>query len=164
MRATPPDFFSLNRLEGDRWAVGVVDGPQGSPIGCIAVAERTVYLHGRPTPTMYVSDLKVHSEHRGTGAADTLTAYAREKCVAAGGDDIPTFVTILAGNRAMERRLTGPRGLPNMQRFATIRSHSVSLLWHRRPPSVDGSRVERGRIEDLDDMAALWQQVAPSAS
>jgi len=156
-----PDFFALNRLEGDRWSVGVVDSPEGSPIGCIAVAERTVYLHGRPTPTMYVSDLKVHPQHRGTGAADTLTAYAREKCVAAGGEDMPTFVTILAGNRSMERRLSGPRGLPNMHRFATIRSHSVSLLWHRRPPSVDGTRVERGRIEDIDDMAALWQQVAP---
>ncbi len=157
-----PDFFALNRLEGDRWSVGVVDGPQGSPVGCIAVAERLVHLHGRPTPTMYVSDLKVHPRHRGAGAADTLTAYAREKCVAAGGDGIPTFVTILAGNRSMERRLSGPRGLPNLHRFATIRSHSVSLLWRRRPPPVvDGGRVERGQIEDIEEMAALWQQVAP---
>lgn len=170
-----PDFFALNRLEGDRWSVGVVDGPQGSPVGCIAVTERTAYLGGRPTRTMYVSDLKVHPQYRGTGAADTLTAYAREQCMAAGGPgwgprttgrEIPTFLTILAGNRSMERRLSGPRGLPNLHRFATIRSHSVSLLWRRRPPALDGGPIERGRIErgqagDLEEMADLWQRVAP---
>jgi len=156
-----PDFFTLNRLEGDSWSVGVVDGPEGSPVGCIAVAERTAYLHGRPTRTMYVSDLKVHPDHRGTGVADTLTAYARDRCVAAGGDDMPTFVTILAGNRPMERRLGGPRGLPNMHRFATIRSHAVSLLWRRRPPDLDGSRVTRAQVDDVEEMAELWQKVAP---
>ncbi|MEO7443112.1 MAG: hypothetical protein ABIW46_06225, partial [Acidimicrobiales bacterium] len=44
-----PDFFALNRLEGDHFEVGVVDGPDGTPVGCIAVAERRVYLHGQPT-------------------------------------------------------------------------------------------------------------------
>jgi len=156
-----PDFFALNRIEGDRSSVGVVDGPHGSPIGCIAVAERTAYLHGRPTRTMYVSDLKVHPHHRGSGAADALTAYARDKCLAAGGEEIPTFLTILAGNRSMERRLGGPRGLPNMVRFATIRSHAVSLLWRRRPPAPDGARVERATVDDIEEMADLWQQVAP---
>jgi len=155
-----PDFFSLNRLEGDRWSVGVVDDAQGVPIGCVAVAQRTAYLHGRSTQTMYVSDLKVHPDHRGTGAADALTAYAREECQAAGGDEIPTFLTILAGNSSMERRLSGPRGLPNLHRFATIRSHSVSLLWRRRPSPTNG-RVERGQIEDIEEMAELWQRVAP---
>jgi len=156
-----PDFFSLNRLEGDNWSVGVVDDPDGVPIGCVAVAQRTAYLHGLPTPTMYVSDLKVHPEHRGTGAADALTAYARERCQVAGGDEIPTLLTILAGNRSMERRLSGPRGLPNLHRFATIRSHSVSLLWRRRPPQPQPGRVERGRPDDIEEMAALWQRVAP---
>jgi S-adenosylmethionine-diacylglycerol 3-amino-3-carboxypropyl transferase len=156
-----PDFFALNRLEGDRWRVGVVDGPDGRPVGCVATAERDVYLDGRPSPSMYVSDLKVHPDHRGTGAADALTGFARQACVDAGGEHVPTFLTILAGNRAMERRLEGPRGLPFLHRIATLRSHSVSLLWRRRPPRVDGLRVERGEPEDIEEMAALWQEVAP---
>ena len=156
-----PDFFALNRLEGDRWRVGVVDGPDGRPVGCIATAEREVYLDGRPSPSMYVSDLKVDPRHRGTGVADELTAFARRACLEAGGEHVPTFLTILAGNRAMERRLRGPRGLPHLRRVATLRSHSVGLLWPRRPPGPDGLCVERGDVQDIEEMAALWQAVAP---
>lgn len=155
-----PDFFALNRLEGERFDVGVVDGPAGTPVGCIAVAERTVYLHGVATRTMYVGDLKVHPDHRGAGAADALSAYARDLCRDARGDDLPTLVTILAGNRSMQRRLGGQRGLPHLHRFATIRSHSVSLLWRRRPPRAE-LRVTRAEPGDLEEMAWLWRQVAP---
>ncbi len=42
-----PDFFALNRLEGDRWKVAVVDGPLGDPVACVATAERRVWVHGR---------------------------------------------------------------------------------------------------------------------
>ena len=152
-----PDFFALNRLEGDRWWVGVVDDREGTAIGCVAVAERMVYLHGKPTRSMYVSDLKVHPDYRGTSAADSLSAYARQITEV---DSVPTFLTILAGNQSMEKRLSGPRGLPHMHRFATIRSHSVSLLWRRRIAS-HGVNVSRGRPEDIEQMADLWQTVAP---
>jgi hypothetical protein len=157
-----PDFFALNRLEGDRWRVGVVDGPDGTAVGCLAIAERTVYLHGRPARTMYISDLKVHPDHRGGPAADALCEYARAVWLAAGGDTIPTFLTILAGNRSMQARLTGPRGLPNLHPFATVRAHSISLLWRRRTvPLDDGGWIEPAGPDDIEEMAALWQRVAP---
>lgn len=155
-----PDFFALNRLEGDDFEVGVVDGPAGTPVGCIAVAERRAYLHGQPARTMYVGDLKVLPEHRGAGAADRLSAWAGDRCRARGGDDVPTLVTILAGNRSMQRRLAGVRGLPHLHRFATIRSYSVSLLWRRRPPRTD-LRVEQASAADAEEMAGLWREVAP---
>jgi hypothetical protein len=110
---------------------------------------------------MYVSDLKVDPRHRGSGAADALTAFAREVCLEAGGGHVPTFLTILAGNRAMERRLSGPRGLPHLRRIATLRSHSVSLLWPRRSPRVDGVRIERAGWDHVEEMAARWREVAP---
>jgi GNAT superfamily N-acetyltransferase len=155
-----PDFFALNRLEGDRWRVGVVEGRSGAIAGCVAVAERLAYLHGRPTHIVYVGDLKVHPAHRGGVVADELTRYAREACRAAGGDSVPTLLTILAGNQPMERRTAGPRGLPRFTRFATIRSHSVPLLWRRRPPATH-LRVFRGTAADVEEMADLWQRVAP---
>ena len=154
-----PDFFALNRLEGDAWRVGVVDGPDGRPVGCIAVAERTVHLGGHPTPAMYVSDLKVHPDHRGAGVADALTAWARDACVEAQGQDAVVYLTILAGNRAMQRRMSGPRGLPHLATVATLRTHTVSLLWRRRPPDA-GLTVTPASAADLDEMAALWSAVA----
>jgi GNAT superfamily N-acetyltransferase len=156
-----PDFFALNRLEGEDFEVGVVDGPAGSPVGCIAVAERRAHLHGAPATTMYVGDLKVLPGHRGTGVADALSEWARDRCRARGGDGVPTLVTILAGNRSMQRRLAGVRGLPHLHRFATVRSWSVSLLWRRRPPSTDVRVTRRAGGADVEEMAALWQRVAP---
>ncbi len=155
-----PDFFALNRLEGESWRVGVVDGPDGIPVGCIAVAERAVYLNGEPVQAMYVSDLKVRPDQRGGGVADALTTWARNACVEAGGPEVLTFLTILAGNRAMARRMPGPRGLPHLERVATFRTHTVPLLWRRRPPDA-GVTVAAAGPADLEEMAALWARVAP---
>ncbi len=155
-----PDFFALNRLEGEAWRVGVVDGPDGRAVGCIAVAERTVHLDGAPTPAMYVSDLKVHPEHRGADVADALTVWARDVCIDARGEDGLAFLTILAGNRAMQRRMPGPRGLPHLTTVATFRTHTISLLWRRRPPDA-GVTITRATDDDLEEIAALWATVAP---
>jgi GNAT superfamily N-acetyltransferase len=156
-----PDFFALNRLEGASWRVGVVDDPASDGVaGCIAVAARTVYRNGQPTPAMYVSDLKVRPEHRGTGVADALTAWARDACVETGGPDVLAFLTVLAGNRAMERRMAGPRGLPRLRRVATFRTHTVPILWRHRVPDADVT-ITRAEPSDLEEMAQLWSHVAP---
>ena len=98
-----PDFFALNRLEGDRWRVGVVDGADGAAVGCVAVAEREAWLNGVARTVLYVGDLKVHPAHRGGGAADALEEWVRAACEQWGGPEALVHLTILAGNRAMER-------------------------------------------------------------
>ena len=156
-----PDFFALSRVEGDCWRVGVAESSNGAIVGCVALAKRTVYLQGRPQETIYLSDLKVHPAYRGLGVADSLSRYVRDASEAIGGPDIPALLTVLAGNRPMERRAAGPRGLARLTRFTTIRSYAVSLLWRRRIPASD-LRVCRARLENVEEMAALWRRVAPS--
>jgi len=156
-----PDFYALNRLEGDDWEVGVVDGPGDRPIGCIAVARRLVHANGDPTPAAYVSDLKVRTEHRGRGVADALSAWARDRCVDVVGADGLVLLAVLAGNRAMQRRMAGPRGLPQTQSVATIRTHTVPLVHRRRLPET-GVRTAPAREDDLDEMAELWVRWAPT--
>jgi len=109
---------------------------------------------------MYVSDLKVHPAHRGGGVADALTGWARDACVAALGPDGLVFLTILAGNEGMEKRMEGPRGLPHMDRVATFRTHTIPLLWRRRPADA-GVEVRPAHAGDLEDMAALWATLGP---
>ena len=155
-----PDFFALVRLEGERWRVGVAEDA-GRVIGCVAAAERHAYVNGAATRTSYVGDLKVHPAHRGGFAADALEEYAREACRDLAGDDVLTLATVLGGNRTMERRTDGRRGLPTLTRFATLDVHAIPLLW-RRPERVDGLRVDQAREEDLDEMGALWSRVAPT--
>ncbi|MHC4767844.1 MAG: GNAT family N-acetyltransferase [Planctomycetota bacterium] len=153
-----PDFFALSRLQGERWNIGVAEAPGGRIAGCICVAERRAYLWGVPTPTMYVSDLKVLPEFRGLGVADALTQYARGVCEAV-DPEILALATALAGNRAMERRAAGPRGMPLLGGFATVRLHSVVLL-RARHVHVAHLQLTRAEERDLEEMAALWRRVA----
>lgn len=155
-----PDFFALNRMEGDRWEVGVVDGPDGSVVGCIGVAERLAFVRGVARRTVYIGDLKVHPAHRGHGVADELSRYAREVSREMGGDDVPCLLTALSGNRGVERRLNGPRGLPQLQRFATVRSYAIPLFLPGRKWRSAPYTVRRAREEDREEMACLWRVVA----
>lgn len=155
-----PDFFALSRLEGERWRVGVAEGPGHAVIGCVAVAERRVYLSGRPAVASYIGDLKVHPAFRGSGAADALIEFARRAGAELGGAGRLGLLAILAGNRAMERLAQGPRGLPVLSRFATLRTHAIPLVLPRRC-TMAGIAVAPAQAGDLEEMAALWRAVAP---
>ena len=157
-----PDFFALNRLEGDRWAVAVVDGPDGAPIACVATAERRVWQHGRPATIVYASDLKVHPEFRNLRTADALERFVTDVARDTAGDSTPILLAVLAGNTAMERRTSGPRGLPCLHRFATIHSYASPLLWRRSVTEQSELHVDRATEGDLEEMADLWTHIVPS--
>jgi ribosomal protein S18 acetylase RimI-like enzyme len=152
-----PSFFALNRLEGERWRVGVAER-DGAVVGCVAVSERRSYLNGRESRTGYAGDLKVHPAHRDTRIADALSHYTERACSALPAT-APVLITVLAGNRSMERRLPGPRGVPAFTRIGTIRTHSLPILWRRR---VGGSiTIAPATWNDVAEMATLWKRVAP---
>jgi N-acetylglutamate synthase-like GNAT family acetyltransferase len=152
-----PNFFALNRLEGERWRVGVAER-DGAVVGCVAVSERRSFVNGRESRTGYAGDLKVHPAHRNTTIADELSMYS-ERAFAALPPTAPVLITVLAGNRSMERRLSGPRGVPAFTRVGTIRTYSVPILWRRR---VGGRiTIAPATWNDVAEMAALWKRVAP---
>jgi hypothetical protein len=152
-----PSFFALNRLEGERWKVGVAERG-GAVVGCVAVSERRCFVNGREIRTGYAGDLKVHPAHRDTRIADELSLYS-ERAFTTLSPTAPVLITVLAGNRAMERRVSGPRGVPAFSRIGTIRTHSVPILWRRK---VAGSiAIAPARWNDVSEMAALWKRLAP---
>ena len=157
-----PDFFALNRLEGDRWNVAVVDGPTGDPVACVGTAERRAWLHGRPVTMVYAGDLKVHPDFRDTRTADTLERFVADTARETAGDRTPILLTVLAGNAAMERRAAGPRGLPRLHRFATLHSFSIPLLWRRAVEGALDLRIQRATADDFEEMADLWSTIAPT--
>lgn len=158
-----PDFFALNRLAGDPWRVGVIDGDDGTgqtgPVACIAVARRRVYLNGHPADAGYVGDLKVHPAFRRRGAARALAGWAIESAREMAGPDAVLFATVLTGNSAVEALQRD--FAPEARRLATIRSHSISLLWHRRIPRTP-LRVRTAELADVPAMVALWRRLAAS--
>ena len=153
-----PDFFQLNRLEGERWRVGVAE-IDGRVVGCVMAAERLAYVHGEPRRTLYAGDLKVDPSVRGRGVADALSAWAREAFAGMAAADAPILMTILGGNRAMERRTKGRGGMPHFKRFATIRVYSIPLFVPRAFADAH-LHVSAAGLNDIEEMIALWQRVA----
>jgi GNAT superfamily N-acetyltransferase len=154
-----PDFLALNRLEGDRWTVGVAER-RGQIVGCVAMSERRAFINGREARTGYVGDLKVHPAHRDTRVADALSLYAESLCASL-PPAAPVLITVLAGNEAMERRLSGPRGVPAFTRAATIRTYSIPILWRRTFHGHQSITITSARWSDLEEMISLWNTVAP---
>jgi N-acetylglutamate synthase-like GNAT family acetyltransferase len=156
-----PDFFALNRLEGERSSVGIVERGDGSVVGCVAVARRMAHVNDVARPIAYASDLKVHPDARGSGAADLLTQYAARVAADLCGVTAPVVSTILAGNAAMEHRARGPRGTAVLSRFATLDVLAIPLLWERSE-RVAGCTVRSANARDIEAMAATWREYAPS--
>lgn len=154
-----PDFFALHSLEGDRSRLAIAERT-GKVVGCISVSERKAYLNGIESVTGYVGDLKVHPMHRDMATADALCLYATDQCRRL-PPGAPTLITVLVGNKAMERRLSGPRGLPCFQKLTTVRAFSISVLWNRRLRDLAGMTVGRASWRDVDDMSSLWRSVSP---
>jgi hypothetical protein len=98
---------------------------------------------------------------RGAGVADALSQWVRDTLAELGGTEAPILLTILGGNRAMERRTTGRGGMPNFVRFATIRAFSIPLLFPRAV-GPSGVRVVPATESDIEEMVELWARVAPS--
>ena len=153
-----PDFFQLNRLEGSQWRLGVAE-VDGRVVGCAMGAERTAYVHGVEQRTMYAGDLKVLPEMRGTGVADALIRWVMATVLDMGGPDIPILLTVLAGNRAMERRTSGRGTTPGVAHFATIRAFSIPLLFPRSFRE-SGLRISKATPRDIEEMMELWRRVA----
>jgi S-adenosylmethionine-diacylglycerol 3-amino-3-carboxypropyl transferase len=155
-----PDFFALNRLEGERWRVAVAESRSGEIIGCIMVAERSTHIHGVTRPSVYIGDLKVHPRWRGMRVADALSRWAHRQAAEYASPASPTLITVLAGNRSMEWRTGGRGGVPPFRQFARIRSFSVPLLWRRRADRTAGINVAPATGDDLEEMTGLWSRVA----
>ena len=156
-----PDFFALNRLEGDRWRVGVLHGPDGTAAGCVAMAERDVDVHGWLVPAMYVSDFEAHPDHRGGPAADALCEYARDVCIATGGDSAPTSSpswpeTVHAG--PSERAPRSAQHAPFRHRPSTLGQPPRSSPGAARRRRLGGSLAG---LEDIEEMAALGGNGSP---
>ena len=155
-----PDFFLLNQLEGSQWRLGVAE-VDGRVVACVMGAERSAYVHGVEQRTMYAGDLKVIPAMRGTGVADALIRWVMAALLDMGGPDSPILLTVLAGNRAMERRTSGRGTTPGVARFATIRAFSIPLLFPRAFKE-SGLRISMATPRDIEEMMELWRRVAPT--
>ena len=156
-----PDFFAPFRAEADGWHLVVAEEEEsGRTVGYVSVAVRTAYLEGRARPTCYVSHLFVRPECRGRGIGDALCWRAAELCRQSGGDEVPILAAIREGNAHMRGRLSGPRGLPGLLRFAGLHVHSVRTRVAPTLRTSSSVEIRPANTVDLEEMAGLSRRVS----
>ena len=156
-----PSFFALSELEGDPWRVGVVDGPDGTPVACMGVARRHLYLGGEPTYVAYIGDLKVHPDYRRNRLAIQLVGWAHEVAEEMVGADGVKISTVLKGNESVEKGLeTLAAQGTSMRPVGTIRALSIPLAAKRRIKPRE-TIIDHAVTADIPEMIRLWQRLAP---
>ncbi|WP_405163148.1 GNAT family N-acetyltransferase [Nocardia sp. NBC_01499] len=157
-----PDFFELSRLEGDPWRVGVVDGPDGVPVGCIGVSRRRLHFNGVPRDVAYIGDLKVDPDHRRRRIAVALALWAQRVAEELVGLDGLRISTVLAGNDPIDRGRDAMAAFGlGLHQAAVVRSHSIPLMGPRRTARFRVT-VEHATDAEVPELVRLWEQVAPA--
>jgi len=154
-----PDFFRLCALGNAWFRVGVIRGSGGRLVGCVTIAERRVWVQGRPVRMAWASDLKVDRRHRGVGAASQLIRWVANQSRPIVGEAGPLVATVLCGNTDMERLFPGGPTLLRIQPFATLRAHAIPVF-HRQPPETRFT-IDVANRSDHPELRALWNRYAP---
>lgn len=157
-----PDFFAPFRAEPDGWRVVLAEDTADTCVGCISLAAREAYVQGHPWRTAYLSTFLVDPGYRHRGIGDELCRWAGELCRGIVGADGLVLAVIRDGNAHMRRRLSGPRGLPGLHRFAQVWIHSIPTRTLRnRGRGRDPVEVTTATPADIEEMAALAGRVFP---
>jgi GNAT superfamily N-acetyltransferase len=156
------DFFLPFRAESGGWSVLIAeDEGSATPVGCVSLAMRDSWVAGHVLRTCYVSNLLVAPACRGRGIGDALCGHAAEAARCVVGDDGPVLLAIREGNPYMSRRISGPRGLPELRPFAQVEIHSISTARLCREAVGKNVEINRATFADLGEMAALSRRVFP---
>jgi len=156
------DFFLPFRAEAGGWSVLIAESEdRGTPVGCVSVATRDSWVGGQVRRTCYVSNLLVSPAYRGRGIGDALCGHAAEATRRVVGDDGPVLLVIREGNPHMSRRISGPRGQPELRPFAQVAIHSISTTRLCRQAVGKNIEIDRATLGDLGEMAALSRHVFP---
>ncbi len=157
-----PDFFFLNRLQGDEWRVYVAE-ENGELIGSLSVAYRQAFVEGRPCRIAYLSDVKILPKYRGSTVAYRLLAAMFD---AERSNDFDYFVcSALEGNTTVTTLFQGRTGFPSLHPVGVV--HVVNNIPTRLPGRNNRTKVRRAADGDVEKIVVLLnkfhrsQQFAP---
>lgn len=157
-----PDFFFLNRLQGDEWRVYVAE-ENGELAGSLSVAYRQAFVGGTPCRIAYLSDVKILPKYRGSTVAYRLLAamYDAER-----SNDFDYFVcSALEGNTTVTTLFQGRTGFPSLHPVGVV--HVVNIIPTRLPGRNNRTKALRAADGDVEKIVVLLntfhrsQQFAP---
>ena len=133
-----PDFFAMNRLQGETAHIYLAETPEGNVIGCAALTEKKAVRDGKPINILHIGDLRSDpSVRRSKIAAEMVDIY--KKMLHSGDYDHGIF-EMLEGNRAITNMNVAVaqefnlsvEGKVNFYQLVPFRSYAASKQWSYR--------------------------------
>lgn len=142
-----PSYFAASRLQGSPAQVVVGrERVSGRVVAAINRSVTTVFLDGQPRRAAFLSDLRIHREHRN---GVLLARVFRLLRALDEHDPLPGFALIYDDNARAIASLTGARaGLPLFRPCARLIAPALHLR-RRRPALPAAAELRRARADEL---------------
>ncbi|HLF19309.1 MAG TPA: GNAT family N-acetyltransferase [Bacteroidota bacterium] len=148
-----PDFFSLNRLQGDPWRVYVAQDAE-QVVGSISIAYRDVFAWGTTTRIAYLSDMKILPSYRSSTVAFRLIKAVYEYEHTMGADYF--ICSVIKGNESVMKLFHGRAGLPRMYAVGEVVIHNIIPVFRKQMNGQDS--VREAKTEDAAQMKSLFEK------
>jgi hypothetical protein len=151
-----PDFFFLNRLQGDEWRVYVAE-EDGELAGSLSVAYRYAFVDGMRSRIAYLSDVKIPQKYRGSTVAYRLLASMYE---AERSQEFDYFIcSALEGNTTVAKLFDGRVGLPPLVPIGTVDvTNIIPLRWPMRSNGVTIRQADANDTDEIIDVLNRFHQ------
>lgn len=149
-----PSYFAACRLQGER--AQVIVGRDITTGQILAAGSRSIaitFVDGQPKPTAYLSDLRIHRDHRNGMLLARVYRFLRTLHEA---DPAPCYTLVYEDNEKALGSLTGGRaGLPYYLPRARLFARAVRLGRPRPALTVSGATIRRADASELPAVVAF---------
>jgi hypothetical protein len=121
-----PDFFALNRLQGDPFFVAVAEDREGKLVGSGSIAMKDTFINGRSVTCMYGGDLRVDPSVRHGTLVRELHDICRQRSREL--DVNLWYVYVLADNHRAQVLAHNHHGMPVYRALGRVRVCNLSFL------------------------------------
>ncbi|MCB0534936.1 MAG: GNAT family N-acetyltransferase [Saprospiraceae bacterium] len=142
-----PDFFLLPAERGESVTLVAINPVDGVLIGTFTTSFFTGFIEGRAERILYISDLKVHPDHRKKKVALELMQYM-DAYVRKSQPGI-AFCVLAGGNEAILRFFQIKAGFPEFVPFGQFHVLQIfPIPGHKKIAMQDVLQVQAGPLED----------------
>ncbi len=155
-----PDFFALFRVAGVRARVGVAEQDDGAIVGIVTMVEQPIAAGDGAATAWYVSGWQVHPAHRGRGIGSALAYWALDRGLDWGDATVTGWFMTMGRDRQRHALISRLARRLHVSEPVALRSYCLRTAHWRSLVATRGPVVRPAVQTDVDEMAALWHQVA----
>lgn len=150
-----PDYFVGGKVICEQPEVHISRREDGEIVMAYALGQRTMWINGEPRQVRYAHDLRLAEQVRGGRMILRMARYVGDRMKP---DELMQTVILNENTDSMNSVASGRAGLPTYYPCGDI---ETSLIFRMAPFSCADLIIRQAAAEDIDDMQALHDRLAP---